>query len=81
MNRRAHTREGAAAADVGDRGVDFLVSRVSVLPEQPGHRHDHAGLTVAALRDLVRDPSLLHPVEGSSLGKPLDRRHGAVGRR
>src|SRR5580693_8045153 len=59
----AHLLEGAAAADVGDDLVDLLVGRPRRLLQQRRHRHDHAALAIAALRDLARDPGLLHLVQ------------------
>ena len=51
-------------------GVDLVVGRIRNLREQPGHRHDHARLAVAALRHLVVDPGLLHFVERASCASP-----------
>src|SRR5262245_643438 len=48
MDRSSHARERAAAADVGDAGVDVLVRGSGMLVEQRGHRHDHPALAVAA---------------------------------
>src|SRR5438105_15745336 len=60
MDRRAHLLIGAAAADIGDAGVDIFVRRLRLLIEERCRRHDHAGLAIAALRYLVLDPGLLH---------------------
>src|SRR5262245_35482117 len=51
-----HPDEGAAAADVGDARVDLVVRRARVLRQQPANRHDHPGLTVPALWNLLIDP-------------------------
>src|SRR5258705_12975342 len=59
----AHLLEGAAAANIGDGYVDVLVGRLRLLLEKRCHRHDHAGLAIAALRNVLVDPSLLHLVE------------------
>src|SRR4249919_296192 len=50
----ANPRIGAAAADVGDRGVDLGVAWRALGREQSRGRHQHAALAVAALRHLVR---------------------------
>src|SRR5216684_2974023 len=55
--------EGAATADIGDGFVDVLVGRLRLLLEQRRHRHDHSALAIAALRDIVGDPGLLHFVQ------------------
>src|SRR6267154_742380 len=73
VDRFAHLLEGAAAADVGDGGVDVGVARLGVRPQKRRHRHDHAGLAVAALRHVVIDPRLLHLVQGLARGEALDR--------
>src|SRR5262252_7900434 len=72
VDRRAHLLEGPAAADIGEVGVDVGVGRLRLVLEEIGDRHDHAGLTVAALRHVVFEPGLLHLVERAVLGKPLD---------
>src|ERR1700724_1357976 len=41
VDRLAHLLEGAAAADIGDGLVDFLVGRLRLLLEQRRHRPDH----------------------------------------
>src|SRR4029079_12083441 len=51
---------GAAAADVGHRGINVAVGRPWIFLQERGRRHDLAGLTVAALRHIDRRPSLLH---------------------
>src|SRR5882672_9123302 len=63
VDRFAHLLEGAAAADVGNRGVDVGVGRLGFVVEQRRDRHDHARLAIAALRHVVRDPGLLHLVQ------------------
>src|SRR5829696_4289838 len=37
------------------------------------HRHDHAGLAIAALRHVVIEPGLLHLVKDPVLGEAFDR--------
>src|SRR5215469_16172943 len=56
VDRSADPRIGAAAADIGDRRIDFGVARLRFLLQERRHRHDHAALTIAALRDIVGDP-------------------------
>src|SRR5262245_34719202 len=75
VDRRADARVGPTAADVGHRRVDVLVARVRVLREQRDRRHDLARLAVAALRDLVVDPGLLHRVQLPFLREALDGEH------
>src|SRR5215813_3771639 len=67
-----HLLEGSAPADVGDGVVDVGVGRLGLVLQQGGHGHDHPGLAIAALRNLVLDPGLLHLVQGSARGEPLD---------
>src|SRR3954466_13560783 len=55
--------EGAATADVGDGLVDIGVGRFRLLFKQRRDRHDHAALAIAALRDILGDPGLLHLVQ------------------
>src|SRR5258706_8878170 len=59
VNRLAHLLKGAAAADIGDGGVDVAIGRFGLFCKQSGHRHDHAGLAVAALGNVMVEPSLL----------------------
>src|SRR6266851_1970794 len=59
----AHLLEGAAAANIGDGFVDVLVGRLRLLLEKRCHRHDHAGLAVSALWNVVVDPGSLHLVQ------------------
>ncbi len=87
VNGLAHLLIGAATANVGDLGVDVGVGGLRVAREQRSHRHDHAALAVAALRDVVVDPGLLHLVQRAVGRKPFDggdlladhraHRHGA----
>src|SRR5690606_35890452 len=72
VNGFTHLLEGAAPADVGDGIVDVLVGGLRLARQQFGDRHDHARLTIAALRDFVVDPSLLHLVQRAVLGEALD---------
>src|SRR5438034_902200 len=62
---------GAAAADVGHRGVDIGVARLGILLEQRSGRHDLPGLAVAALRHVERRPGFLHRMR-TGRGEPLD---------
>src|SRR5262245_21685941 len=56
VDRLAHLLEGAAAADIGARGVDVRVRGVRLLVEARRDGHDHSGLAVAALRHIVPHP-------------------------
>src|SRR5436853_275071 len=51
---------GAAAADVGHRRIDVGVRWLGLFLEERGGSHDLAGLAVAALRHVERQPRLLH---------------------
>src|ERR1700760_3062479 len=73
VDRFAHLLEGAAAADIGDGLVDVGVARLWFLLQERRYRHDHAALAVAALRHVVGDPGLLHPVQGAAGRQSLDR--------
>src|SRR5258706_2170970 len=72
MDRFAHLLEGAAATDIGDRGVDVRVGGLGLLLEERRHRHDHSRLAVAALRHVVLDPGLLHLVQLAAFGEAFD---------
>src|SRR5690242_13068210 len=74
MDRRPDSRVGAAAADIGDRRVDLGIGRLRLLLEEGGHRHDHPALAIAALRDVVSEPSLLYRVQAPIRRKALDCR-------
>ena len=50
---------GATAADVGDGAVNVSVAGNWFSRQQGGSGHDHAGLTIAALRNVYLDPCLL----------------------
>src|SRR5262245_52063303 len=63
VNGFTHLLEGAAATDVGDPRVDVGVGRLGLGFEESGHGHDHPGLAVAALRDLLVKPGFLHLVQ------------------
>src|SRR5260221_3932231 len=69
----AHLLEGAAATDIGDGFVDVLVGRLRLLLEKRRHRHDHSGLAISALRNVVVDPGLLDVVQRAVGGQPFDR--------
>src|SRR5215813_33201 len=74
VNGLAHLLERTAAADVRDTRVDVGVGGHRLVLEERRHRHDHSGLAVAALRDFVVYPGLLHLVQGAAAREPLDRR-------
>src|ERR1700688_1283034 len=69
----AHLLEGAAAADIGDGFVDVLVGRLPLLLEKRRHRHDHPGLAITALRNVVVDPGFLHLVQRPVGGQSFNR--------
>src|ERR1700753_1611508 len=72
VNRFTHLFESTAAADIGDSVVDILVGRLRIVLEKGGHRHDHSALAIAALRNVVGDPGLLHLVQGAVGGQTFD---------
>src|SRR5215472_17959334 len=72
VNGFAHLLEGAAAAYVGDRNIDVVVSRFRLLVEERRDSHDHSALAVAALRNVVIDPRLLYLVQHAVLRQALD---------
>src|ERR1700730_9717628 len=72
VDRLAHLLEGATPADVGDGLVDILIGRLRLLLEQGRDRHDHSALAIAALRDVIIDPGLLHPVQRALRRQPFD---------
>src|SRR5262245_9378737 len=78
MDRGADALVGAATADIGDRGVDLGVGRFRAAREQGRHRHDHAALAIAALRDVVVEPGLLHLVQVAVRGEAFDGGDRAV---
>src|ERR1700683_1734454 len=68
MDRRANTGIGSAAANVAaHRGIDVSVGRRCIFFKQCRGRHDLAGLAVAALRYLQRDPGGLYRFRGLAL--------------
>jgi hypothetical protein len=61
VDRFADARVGAAAADVRSHvAIDLVVGRLRVSLEQRRRAHDLPRLAVAALRDVLLDPGLLH---------------------
>src|SRR5579883_337821 len=60
MDRLPDALISAAAADIGDRRVDLGIARLGIGLEERGDGHDHAGLAIAALRHLPREPGALH---------------------
>src|SRR2546422_9971749 len=82
LDRGADPFVGAAAADVArHRGVDVGVSGMRVAREQRGGRHDLAGLAVAALRHIERDPRLLRLLAGGGVADALGWGGRLAGRR
>jgi hypothetical protein len=79
MYRLTDTLIGAAAADMASEGfVNIGIGGRGILGEQRGSGHDHAGLAVATLRDLIREPDLLHGMLAVSR-KPFDGGDAASG--
>src|ERR1700704_1961377 len=72
VDRLAHLLEGATAANIGDGLVDILIGRLRLLLEQGRDRHDHSALAIAALRDVIGDPGLLHLVQRALRRQPFD---------
>src|SRR5260370_29861167 len=60
MDGAAQPLVGAAAADIGEIGVDVGIGRIRIALEIGRNRHDLSGLAVAALRHVLGEPSLLH---------------------
>src|SRR6059036_832805 len=73
VNGLTHLLVRAAAADVGDPRVDVGIGRLRLVLQERRHRHDHPGLTVAALGHLVVDPRFLHLMQGGASRQALDR--------
>ena len=75
MNGAPDPIVGTTPADVArHRRVDVGISRVSILCQQGGSRHDLTGLAITALRYFFGDPCLLDAV-AAVLGQPFDRRY------
>src|SRR5258706_11160777 len=73
LDSLADAHISTAAADVPRHGfVDVAVGRVRLRREQRRCGHDLAGLAVAALRHLQRDPGLLDLPAGRRLAHGLD---------
>src|SRR5882672_4208001 len=73
VDRFAHLLEGAAAADVGDGGIDVGVARLGIRLEERSPRRDHARLSMAALRHDPFPPRLLTLVQCLASGKTLHK--------
>src|ERR1700682_2679710 len=72
VDRLANLLKGSASADIGDGLVDLLVGRLRLFLEKRCHRHDHAALAIAALRNVIGDPGLLHLVQRAIAGETFD---------
>src|SRR5437016_1214230 len=72
VNGLTHLLEGSAPTEVGDPRVDLVVARLRRVLQEGGHRHDHARLAVATLRDLLVEPGLLHLVQKPDAGGAFD---------
>src|SRR3970040_2237135 len=79
MNRRPNAFVGTAAANVRHGRINFCIAGSRVAFEQGCNRHDHARLTIAALRHLVLDPRGLDRVQLKSRSQSFDGRHRAAG--
>jgi len=53
--------------------ADVLIGRIGDRVKQCDGAHDLAGLAVAALRDLLLQPRLLHRMQLAALRNPFDR--------
>src|SRR5713226_4534656 len=73
MDGGADAGIGRAATEIGQLAVDVRVGRIGVPAQEPRRRHDHAGLAIAALRNVERGPSLLNGVIAAPR-QPLDGR-------
>src|SRR6267143_36770 len=81
LDSLADSHISTAAADVPrHRGVDIAIGRVGFGREQRRRGHDLAGLAIAALRHLERDPGLLDLLAGRSGADGLDRGDALAGR-
>src|SRR3979490_1101196 len=81
LDSRAYSHISTAATDVPrHRGVDIAIGRVGLGREQRRRGHDLAGLAIAALRHVKRDPGLLDlPARGGG-AYGLDRSYALAGR-
>ena len=75
MNGFPDPRIGAATTDIRDRPVDNIIIRIGIFSQQSRNTHDHARLTITALRNLLIDPCLLHRVQPILTGQAFDRRY------
>src|SRR4029077_9354831 len=64
--------EGSASANIGDGVVDVLVGWVRLFLQGRRHPYDHAALAIAALRNVVGDPGLLHLMQRAIACETLD---------
>jgi hypothetical protein len=79
VDRGANARIGAATAQIaGHHLIDALVRWLGDMLEKRNGLHDLAGLTIAALRDLMFDPGLQNRV-CVSICQPFDRDHRLSG--
>src|SRR5712692_1715997 len=71
MDGSADAGIGRASTEIRHCLVDVLVGRMPVPAQKIGCGHDHAGLAIAALRNVELDPGLLNRMIGVS-GQALD---------
>jgi hypothetical protein len=77
VNCAADLIVGTAPANVGYCFIDVLITWLSVLVEESCSRHDHAGLTIAALRNVLGHPRSQQPMVRID-GQALDGRNIGV---
>jgi hypothetical protein len=70
-NGRANARKRATPADIADRSSQLVVGWRGIAGEERADGHDHAGLAITTLRDLVVDPGLLHRMK-TCCAKPFN---------
>src|SRR5216110_3299538 len=81
LDSLADSHISTAATDVPrHRGVDVAIVRVGVGREQRRRGHDLAGLAIAALWHLERDPGLLDLLARGGGADGLDRGDALAGR-
>src|SRR5579885_1519507 len=69
---------GASTEIAAHRVIDVAIARFGISREQRGRRHHLAGLAVAALHDIEREPRLLHPLTDLRVAYTLDGHHRSL---
>jgi hypothetical protein len=80
VHRSVDAWEGAATTNVGNSGRKLRIAGRWIRGQQSANGHDHAGLAIAALRNLVIDPRLLNG-RWSACAQALDGRDVRIGHR